>query len=139
MRQKLTLLKNLPDYPSGTVFYIKGIRRTYAGQDGPFYEVSAPDDSPGYRRLLYYPVGHSIIDDSAWFAREIDYDSLAELRCPLCGETRGEFFSTSYYCNNMDRDNYGVQYGVGFECLCGHKRVLYGTKFGIIRLYEEMP
>ena len=140
MRQKLTLLKDLPDYPAGTVFYIKDIRRSYACEDGPFYEVSVPDEIPnsGRRILKYYRVGNSIIDDPTWFRREIDHEHLVNLRCPLCGETHGEFFSTSYYRRNMDSDDYGVQYGIGFECLCGHKRILYGTRYGNKKLREEM-
>lgn len=140
MRQKLTLLKDLPEYPAGTVLYITGVKRSYACEDGPFYEVSVPDDRPNsrYRILKYFRVGDSIIDDPAWFKRETDVENAVDLRCPLCGETRGEFFSTSYYCRDMDSDDYGVQAATGFECVNGHKRVLCGSRYGIEKLRKEM-
>ena len=138
MRQKLTLLKDLPDYPAGTVFYIVNVLKSYACKDGPFYEVSVPSGQFDRRDLQYFRVGNSIIDDPAWFKRETDIENAVDLRCPLCGETRGEFFSTRFYCSDMDSYRYGVQYSVGFECVNGHRRILYGTEYGNKKLREEM-
>ena len=138
MRQRLTLLKDLPDYPAGTVFYIEGVKGSHACKDGPFYEVSVPSGQPGRRDLQYLRVGGSIIDDPSWFKREADVENAVDLRCPLCGETRGEFFSTKFFCSDMDSYRYGVQYSVGFECVNGHRRVLYGTEFGNKKLREEI-
>ena len=58
------------------------------------------------------------------------------MKCPKCGDTRGAFFSKEWYVRDKDRDDYGVQFSVGFECICGHRRVLYGTRRGNERLRE---
>lgn len=134
----LTLLKDLPEYPAGTIFKLYGMRMPDGLRKKPFYEVGVPNKYwPGHMDVKYYSVG-SFIDDPKWFKKEIDTDYLVDLKCPKCGKTEGNFFSTSYYGRHFDSNDYGVQFSVGFECVCGHKRVLYGTKYGNRKIREKI-
>lgn len=135
MMYKLTLLKDLPNYPAGTVFKSNLKPRTNI-HNARVYEVIVPYRGNTNDLIIEsWSVG-GIIDDPDCFKKEIDSDELVDLRCPKCGGTQGDFFSTDYYRNDMGYDDYGVQFSVGFECLCGHKRVLYGTHFGNKKLRE---
>lgn len=142
MRYNLILKKDLPNFPAGTVFKNYGIKpKMQPSWDGKFEkkwynEIGYPDEDGEYD-VFEREVG-DFFDDEKWFDKKLDYDYLFDLKCPRCGETKGAFFSTKYYCRDMDRYDYGVQYGVGFECLCGHKRVLYGTEYGIKSLKEKI-
>lgn len=133
MRYKFTLLKDLPGYEAGTEFKCRGIEKDWVGGNSvkrvPCYvfEVDGIAES--------YAVG-GLLDDLKWFKREIDLEALTDLVCPVCSSTRGVFFGIDWYDRNLDSDSYGVQYGVGFECICGHRRILHGTKYGLQRLED---
>lgn len=143
MRYNLTLKKDLPDFPAGTVFKLYKIV-TKEERDGSFgnfvtrryNQIGTPNCHGGYD-IIERPVG-DFVDDPSWFEKTVDNKFLSDLKCPKCGETKGNFFSTKCYCSDMDSYKYGVQYSVGFECLCGHKRILYGTEYGNEKLQKEM-
>lgn len=130
MRYKVTKLYDSPDAPKGTVYYILR-ESSFLGKRR--YEYI----KEGTTEICYQAVG-GVFDDPQWFKKEIDYENLSNLKCPKCNETRGTFFSTSYYCRDIDADEYGTQFAIGFECVCGHKRVLYGTRYGTQKLEKEL-
>lgn len=131
MQYRYTLLKDLPEYPKGTVFTVYGTVDYYGCTKGPFYEVGIQDEIyPDLMNLLYFEVG-GFFDDPTWFRKELDANALTDMTCPKCGSTNGFLFHESYHQSDEDRDDYGTQFAVGIECTCGHKRVLYGTKHGI--------
>lgn len=134
MRYKFTLLKDLPDCPAGTEFHCCGLERdSWNGE--LLYDVHFGVEAC---LGLNKNVG-GVLDNPAWFRKEIDEERLNDLACPECGHTRGVFFSYKYSCRDMDRDDYGEQFSVGFECSnCGHKRILYGTKYGNEKLKEQL-
>ena len=137
MMYRLTLLKDLPNYPSGTIFKSELKPRTTL-RNTRVYEVIVPYHGNTNNYIMENWTVGGIIDDPNWFKKEIDQDELVNLRCPKCGGTQGAFFSTDYYRHDSGYDDYGLQFSVGFECLCGHKRILYGTHFGNKRLAEIM-
>lgn len=133
MRYKLTLLKDLPDYRAGSVFIFRGMDKSCGGV--PYCRVTTYEDGRELGRPFDDP---AFINDADWIKKEIDDDLLSDLSCPKCGSTKGVFFSHDYFRRDMDCYDYGVQYSVGFECVCGHKRVIYGTEYGNKRLREIM-
>ncbi len=140
MRYIFTQLKDLPRSPAGTVVKCIGIERrldynllTYR----PYYIISRVDER-GINCIEYAEVGNSVYDNSEWYKREIDYESLADLRCPKCGGTKGTFFAKCSHEADIDSDRYGVQFSVGFECICGHKRIMYGTHYGNMDLQKDI-
>ncbi len=117
MRYKLTLLKDLPDYPAGTVFkYRNGLINCLGSfKKEEFMGVAGSDSLTGG---LCFP--RKILDDPTWIKKEIDYDSLKDLKCPICGETRGEMSVHSFRYGNS-YDGYGYASDVFFEYACGHE------------------
>lgn len=142
MKYNLILLKDTPDWSAGTVFKQNGtVAHGWSiceAKGGPFYDIAVPEGK-GYvcEDPAKYPYG-CFLDDPSWVRREIDENRIHNLKCPACGSTQGMLFATSWYVCDMDRDDYGVQYSVGIECVCGHKRVLYGTRHGIKKLQERI-
>ena len=142
MRYNLILLKDTPEWPAGTVFKQNGtVMHGWAfwETEGPYYDIAVPDGRGRYvcKNPSKYPYG-CFLDDPSWVRREIDENYITDLKCPVCGSTQGMMFETSWYVRNMDSDDYGVQYSVGIECVCGHKRVLYGTRHGNKKLREKI-
>ena len=132
MQYKCTQLKDSLTSPIGTVFIICGI------EEEKFYDVWQLQADGSLIKLNYRcPIGGHL-DNPEWFKKEIYKDSLIDLKCPKCGNTEGEFFSTKYCNHNYEDDDYGVQFAVGIECICGHKRILYGTHYGINKLKKEL-
>ena len=134
MRYKFTLLKDLPGFKKGTVFKCLGIENSIVPNHGfekvPCYVL----DANGY--CEYREVG-GVLDNPVWYKKEIDEDALTVLACPKCASVRGVPFSIDWYNRDLDSDAYGVQYAVGFECVCGHKRILYGTEYGVRRWQKQ--
>lgn len=135
MRYRLILLKDLPEYPAGTIFKLYELRerRGHSTKPGLVYDVGILRGDEYVTRTFE----QDFIDNPTWFRKEIDPDLLCDLKCPKCGRTQGNFFSGGYYERDMDCDDYGLQYSVGFECLCGFKRILYGTHYGNQFLCEK--
>lgn len=127
MRYKLTLLKDLPEYEAGTEFSLV--------QSWEYDEEYLYLRSNGER---VFGISEKTLNNPAWFKKEIDTERLADLACPVCGSTRGVFFSHSFHNTDMDSYDYGTHFSVGFECECGNKRVLYGTGRGNKRLRERL-
>lgn len=130
MRYKVTKLYDSPEAPKGTIYYI--LRETLFLGKWRYEYVKE-----GTSEICYCAVGGTF-DDPKWFKKEIDYENIPDLRCPKCGGTQGSFFSTSYYRRDPDADDYGTQFAIGFECVCGHERVLYGTEYGKRKLEKEL-
>ena len=126
MKYKFTQLKDLPNSPAGTVYLCREIvSRWECNSDMSnydYYQIIVGD------YIREYKVGSSIFDNPDWFKKEIDFEHLDDLKCPVCGETRWTFVCDSYYQRDYDLDSCGVNFEVGFECICGHVRLL--TKKG---------
>lgn len=131
MNYKLTLLKDLPGYPAGTEFCLRQSWKYGDRYDNYLYAL--PDLDRVTRHYVY-----DIIDDPTWFRKEVDKEHLHNLVCPECGSTKGVFFSHSFHNTDMDSYDYGTHWSVGFECECGHRRILYGTERGNYRMLERM-
>ena len=135
MRYKFTLLQDLPNIKKGTVFKCRGIEDYSKGPYGfkkvPCYAVNINGHTE------HHEVGGDF-DNPTWYKKEIDEAELMELTCPKCSAVRGVPFDITWYNRDLESDEYGVQYAVGFECVCGHKRILYGTPYGIRRLQEQL-
>ena len=136
MRYKFTLLKDLPGIEKGTVFKCLGVEyrtiyRQFKFERVPYYVISVNG------HFEHQEVG-GIFDNSVWYKKEIDEDALTDLACPKCASVLGVPFAIDWYNRDLDSDSYGVQYAIGFECVCGHKRILYGTKYGVRRLQEQL-
>ena len=130
MRYKITKLYDSPEAPKGTVYHVLRESNFLGKQQYEYYQE-------GETYIRYTPIGGNF-DNPKWYKKEIEYDCLTDLKCPKCSDTRGDFFSKSYYISDYDSDRYGTQFAVGFECVCGHKRILYGTNYGIESLKREM-
>jgi len=114
MQYKFTLLKDLSNYPAGTVFrYFKGKSQLL----GSFKEL----ELMGIDRLASpLCIPQEVIDNPSWIKKEIDFDSLVDLKCPVCGETRGEVSVHLYRRGNPD-EGYSNCADVYFEYACGHE------------------
>jgi len=108
MRYQFTLLKDLPEYPAGTVFGCYGISYRFDERckRGPYYEVYGPSKCDGIR---LEEVG-GVFDNPEWYKREPDFKSLLDLECPVCGETRGLLRRLDKY--DMDECGSAVNHGV---------------------------
>ena len=97
MQYKCTQLKDSLTSPIGTVFIIRGV------EEEKFYNVWQLQADGSLIKLNYRcPIGGHL-DDPEWFKKEIYKDSLIDLKCPKCGNTEGEFFSTKYCNHNYKR------------------------------------
>ena len=133
MVYKYTLLKDTPTEKAGKVYKLYGVADYF---NEPMYEIGIVEN--GYINLKTIPVKNGLwLDNPELYKKEVDPYYLVDLRCPKCGDTQGNFLSIEYYQNDIDRDDYGCNYSVGFECLCGHKRILYGTDYGNIGTNTE--
>ena len=112
MRYKLTLLKDLPNFPKGTVFkYSVGKKMLLSSfRKQQFLGLYDSD------RLTWPPIiPENIINDPEWIKKEVDYDSLIDLKCNVCGETRGEISVNTTKCSYG-----GHSVEVYFEYACKH-------------------
>lgn len=111
MKYKFTLLKDLPDYPAGSIFYSGAIE---VREDKQYYRYTAP----GSPYCQYCEVG-GILDDPTWYRKEINWDALHSLQCLICGETR----CTYEHVVELYKDNWGDDarcLAVRIEYACGH-------------------
>ena len=108
MIYKCTLLKELPDYPIGTVFKAK----------------QGHDFGVDYYECYNYNALRNLVDNPTWVKKEIDFDSCKDLKCPECGGTRGIITGIAYKTGDK-YDGYRCTADVYFECICGHKRQLW--------------
>lgn len=129
MRYILTLLKDLPDYPAGTQFkysygYDRGtINRGHLMDPQPYMGLINDDNL--YNVML---IPKKIIDNPEWVKKEIDYSKSMDLRCPVCGETRGNIIVCGRTCGSKS-DGYYNDANVYFEYDCGHElRQLYSCR-----------
>lgn len=134
MRYKFTLLKDLPNHEKGTVFRCFGVEKHSTRAYGPAVPCYVIDDNG---HCAYQEVG-GILDNTAWFKKEIDEDALTSTACPKCGSARGVPFGIEWYNPDRESNECGVQYAVGMECVCGHKFILYGTEGGIRRMKNRL-
>ncbi len=121
MRYKITTLYDSPEVPIGTVYRVKEI---YKNGEIAYLEYS----SEAFPYLTRGPVDK--FDNPKFYKKEIDDEWISDMVCPKCGSTKGLLFSEDYHVHDIDSNNYGCNYSVGIECICGHKRVIYGTNFG---------
>ena len=106
MNYKLTLLKDLPDYPAGTQFrYSRSYRHSTDCEDlyGPIEFMGLLTDKHMYNRML---IPENIIDDPEWIRKDVDHTKSIDLKCPVCGETRG----TILVCGCRGGDAYDGYY-----------------------------
>lgn len=119
MNYKLTLLKDLPDYPAGTQFrYSRSYRHSTDCEDlyGPIEFMGLLTDKHMYNRML---IPENIIDDPEWIRKDVDHTKSIDLKCPVCGETRGTILVCG--CRGGDAyDGYYCDANVFFEYDCGH-------------------
>lgn len=70
-------------------------------------------------------IPEEIIDNPEWIKKEIDHSNSMDLKCPVCGETRG----TIKVCGRVEgnpSDGFHNTADVYFEYDCGHElRKLY--------------
>ena len=133
MQYKYTLLKDFLTYPAGTIFIVRGV------EENKYYDTWLLQDDGCIIKLNYklFPI-NSFLDNPEWVKKELDEDNLIDLKCPKCGATKGDFFNTKYYNSHYNDDDYGIQFAIGIECICGYKRILYGTHYGILKLKKEL-
>lgn len=128
MNYKLTLLKDLPNYPAGTQFYYRLTHAYSFFRD----ELIGMESYMGLTNNKYLNAGtlipEEIIDNPEWVKKEIDYSTSLDLKCPICGETRGHI----KVCGRRVGDKYDGFHNsadVFFEYDCGHElRRLYNGK-----------
>lgn len=121
MKYNFVQLKDLPDYPAGTIHHCKGIIKQWNGTKDmtsyPYYLIQIGKN----KKTFEYPVGKSIYDKKDWFKKEIAYDDLVDMKCPNCDGTRVDLKIKSYYEKDYDSDYYGINISVWAECPCGNK------------------
>lgn len=115
MRYKLTLLKDLPDYPAGTVFYYTDDRRKVWDAFERMKFIGTSRD----HMTTAFPFNPELIDNPVWIRKEPDVQELLDLRCPICGETRGRLAVNAYRIGDSE-DGYRNKADVYFEYMCGH-------------------
>lgn len=121
MYYKLTLLKDLPKYPAGTVFsYWKG------------QMIGICNSIVTGRFMCKYgkkhmksdmPISEDLIYDSKWIRMEVDRTKLINIACPRCGDTHFDILKHAYKVGNP-YDGYHYEADVYLECPCGYERHL---------------
>lgn len=106
MYYTFTLLKDIPQYPAGTVFQCEGINyppNRKLEHKTPHYKMI----DPRKKCIVSIPVG-SVLDDPEWFKKEVDYTKLFDFKCPICGETKGILvgWTIEYACEHPSREIY---------------------------------
>lgn len=116
MRYILTLLKDLPDYPAGTKFIYIADKRHYDYKSDDFTSMECVDLLDNYlqndRKYIYrrFVIPEKIINNPDWIKKEIAYFELLDIKCPICGETRGKL---EMAVGGVDK--------LYIEYACGHK------------------
>ena len=121
MKYKITTLFDSPDMKIGTIIYAKEIYRKGKVE---YLECCVEGQNYVWRSAV------NKFDNPKWYKKELDDNYISNISCPKCGSTNGILFSDSYYDSDIDSNSHGCQYSVGIECVCGHKRIIYGTIHG---------
>jgi len=123
MRYTFTQLKDLPETPAGTVSRCNGVgRRTDWGDSRngyptkDCYEIVLPDRVGTMTEPF---IGESLYDNPEWFRRDIDFDRLTDLKCPVCGETRASVHVDAKRVGDRE-DGYHNTADILLEYPCGH-------------------
>ena len=112
MYYKYTLLKDLPDAKAGT-------NQTL---NEPPEEVGCELDEKVYlqhddKRI---ELNRTLLQNPEWFKKEIDDRYIGEIKCPICGETRGRMYITKKVVYNRKWENRAHEVTVWYEFICGH-------------------
>ena len=107
MSYKGTLLKDLPGIPAGSQF---GAQDEVNGHGQKYFLSDHPKLG-----------GCKIIGDPEWVKLEVDPDRCIDMKCPVCGETRGVLITTVV---RAWADGYYYKPIVSFECICGYIKSL---------------
>ena len=124
MKYKLTLLKDLPRYPAGTVFsYEEGYYRGCGGSGLVYNRFCCV-----YGGTPQYPlcIPEEIINNPEWIKKEIDFTGCIDIKCPVCGETRGNIEINAWRSGDK-YDGYSSRACVYIEYACGHDRRCIGS------------
>ena len=110
MKYKCTLIKDLPEYPKGTVFYYT----KYPDSDKIYMMVEGEANTCVYPHRLEYIIRHT-----KWYTREVVQGCLTMVSCPNCGNTQVSL----RLCNEKSEWDDGVRYyskEMTAECPCGN-------------------
>ena len=97
MIYKVTLLKDTPDLKAGAmwVYFTENGKPDFANQIDPkTFEVLYDEEL----------MPNGILNDPEWAKVEPFYEKLDDLRCPLCGETRGHLMVWPFSYTDSDGD-----------------------------------
>ena len=105
MIYKVTLLKDTPDLKAGAMW-------VYFTENG----------KPDFANQID-PKTFEVLNDPEWAKVEPFYEKLDDLRCPLCGETRGHLMVWPFSYTDSDGDRC-LAASAKMEYACGHIRML---------------
>lgn len=125
MINKLTLLKDLPEYPAGTVF--KEVSEPYSSNGTIITRYNISKD--GYRIASYLEGEKTWLTDPQWIKREVDESQYGDYSCPKCGKSKWHTDTIIGYNNDNNSDGYGYYFAVFGECVCGFRRRLVSTNY----------
>lgn len=122
MYYEYTLLKDLPGCKAG---------KTYTFNEVPDEAPKEVKDRYGESCFLNHTrrlkgddceitVDEKTLNDPEWFKKEIGYDRCNDVKCPICGETRGVMYVTKKRKYIWDWDTRGDVVKVYYEYACGH-------------------
>lgn len=143
MIYKLTLLKDLPEYPAGTQFVLNAFRNLTGKQFDKVKSVeyymrleypqdvnsredilrleNMNEDYISYNRLL---IPFEIIDNPDWIKKEVYQSKYCDIRCPRCRSPRF-LLHVNPYCAGNECDGYYNTADITLECECGHIYNIY--------------
>lgn len=126
MYYKYTLLKDLPEAKAGTSWTFdeppEELKKEYRDKlDDETINLRAGDHPS-------FPLSTKTLKNPEWFKKELDEELLTEIKCPVCGETRGRIYATKEYKYVWADDVREDVFTVWFEFACGHKLEKLYTK-----------
>lgn len=126
MYYKYTLLKDLPEAKAGTSWTFdeppEELKKEYRDKlDDETINLRAGDHPS-------FPLSTKTLKNPEWFKKELDEELLAEIKCPVCGETRGRIYATKEYKYVWADDVREDVFTGWFEFACGHKLEKLYTK-----------
>ena len=124
MYYNLTLLKDLPEYPAGTEFmYFKG--RCCGFYSNTMVIESRIGVLKNGKAMMStrFPFPEKIIDDPAWFKKEVNYTYLKDFKCPKCGGTQFYMFKHAYRMGDPE-DGFWYKTDLYLKCPCGEEMKL---------------
>ena len=78
MKYRCVILKDLPDYPKGTVFYL----------ERDIYNTCNWIRLKGEKSYAHHPVLKAILNYPEWYTKKLHKPCLQKLACPNCGEVK---------------------------------------------------